>query len=451
MQTVETRESWRIAVVSLVILGISWAGPWLSAVGLKQIAADLGGERSAPALAGALAWFGSGLGGVAMGRIAERLGVRTTVVFGALMIATGLLVSTLGRTWQLYLGHGLLMGLIGNAGINAPLYIYVSRWFDRRRGSALALISSGVYIAGAIWPPVFERAIASLGWQRTMTIFGGFEAAIIVPLALIFLHRPPEQLPAQTARQAINTGRTLGWNANLVLGLIAVAAFTCCVPMAMPQQHLVAFCTDLGIPASAGAAMLSVLLGTAFVSRQAWGFISDRLGGLATVLLGSVLQVVAMVAFLFTQDEIGLFTVAGLYGLGFSGIVPAYVLAIRDLFAAREASWRVPIVLLCNNGGMAFGSWFAGRLYDAYGFYAPAFAAGIAFNAVNLVVVAIVFLRQQRAGALAAGAIGERARAFPAHRAAAQPSAAVALASGALDAPIWYDRSRMPLSNAKEE
>src|SRR5262249_46787090 len=161
--------------------------PWIGVVALKQMAADLGGQRSVPALATALAWFGSGFGGIAMGYVADRYGIRWTVITGAVMIGIGLAISSLGGTWQLYLGHGLFMGLLGNAGINAPLYVYVSRWFDRRRGSALALIASGQYISGAIWPPIFDRAIAAYGWQQTMLVFGLFVAVVIVPIAILAL------------------------------------------------------------------------------------------------------------------------------------------------------------------------------------------------------------------------------------------------------------------------
>jgi MFS family permease len=163
----------------------------------------------------------------------------------------------------------------------------------------------------------------------------------------------------------------------------------------MPQSHLVAFCSDLGISRSMGALMLSVLLGTAFLSRQIWGVISDRIGGLATVLIGSAWQAASMVGFLLTQNEAGLFTVAAAFGLGFSGIIPAYVLAVRELFPASEASWRIPTLLLCSGSGMAAGGWLAGLLYDHFGYYAPAFAAGIGANVLNLLVIGVLVARQR--------------------------------------------------------
>jgi MFS family permease len=268
------------------------------------------------------------------------------------------------------------------------MYIYVSRWFDRRRGSALALISSGSYLAGAMWPPVFERAIAVFGWRDTMLWYALAEIVVIVPLASIYFRPPPEIIqPAAANADGNKSARVLGWPPNLVFSMMCAAAVLCCIPMAMPQGHLVAFCSDIGISRSAGALMLSVLLGTAFLSRQIWGAISDRIGGLATVLIGSAWQAASMTAFLFTQNEAGLFTIAAAFGLGFSGIIPAYVLSLRELFPAREAYWRIPTLLLFSACGMAIGGWLAGLLYDHFGFYAPAFAAGIGANILNVVIV----------------------------------------------------------------
>jgi MFS family permease len=397
--TIETRASWVVALTALGIYSVSFGAPTITVVALKPIAVELGGARSVPALAYSLAWFGSAVGGIAMGWLADRIGVRWTVILGAVMIGGGLLLSTIGGKITLWLGHGVLMGLLGNAGINAPLYVYVARWFDRRRGTALALISSGQYVAGTLWPTLFERAIAALGWRHTMLVYAVFEIAVIVPAAAIIFGPAPEVARGgDLAAEPVSGEPVLGLRPQSALGLLCIAGFMCCVPMAMPQAHLVAFCSDIGIPAARGAAMLSLLLGCAFLSRQFWGVVADRIGGLRTVLAGSVSQLVAMIGFLLTQNEAGLFAVAAFFGLGFSGIVPAYVLAVRELFPAAEASWRVPTVLLFSGSGMAAGGWLAGGIYDYAGFYAAAFAVGILFNLGNAAIVATLVWRQSRLG-----------------------------------------------------
>jgi MFS family permease len=394
--SIESRSSWVAASVTLAILSFSYGAPLIVVVGLKPIAASLETDRSVVALAASLVWLGTGLGGILMGRIADRVGMRRVAMFGAAMTALGLTVSAIGQTWALVLGSAVLIGLLGNSAHFPPLVIYVSRWFDRRRGTALALISSGQYIAGVLWPTVFERSINAFGWQATMVGFAVVIAATIVPLAL-WLRPPPAPIRTEiSAAHLRRRAQALRLQPNLVQALLCAASFLCCVPMAIPAGHLVAFCSDLGIPAARGAAMLSVLLGCAFVSRMFWGWLTDRIGGLAAVLAGSACQALAIAVFTVTRDETGLFVVSAAYGLGFSGIIPAYVVAIRELFPSAEASWRVPTLLFTGMSGMAFGGWFAGALYDHFGFYAPAFAAGALFNLANLLVVGFLVARQAR-------------------------------------------------------
>jgi MFS family permease len=334
---VDSRASWAVALTALGIYTVSFGAPYITVVALKPIAAELGSARSVPALAFALAWLGSAVGGIGM----------------------------------------------------------VSRWFDRRRGSAMALISSGNYLAGAIWSTPFERAIASFGWHRTMLIYALFEIAVIVPAALIMFGQAPETAEPAPLPGSATTGWVLGLRPWVVQSFLCLAGFLCCVPMAMPQGHLVAFCSDIGIPGTHGAAMLSVLLGCAFLARVFWGAVTDRIGGLRTVFAGSVCQITAMIGFLLTQDEAGLFAVAAAFGLGFSGIIPAYVVAVRELFPAAEASWRIPTLLLFSGSGMAAGGWLAALIYDHAGFYGAAFAAGIVANFVHIIVIGTLVLRRQ--------------------------------------------------------
>jgi len=398
---VEGRGSWVAAGVTLALLSISYGSPLIIIVGLRPITEDLGTIRQVTSLAAALTWIGTGAGGILMGWVADRIGIRRTVVFGSLMIAVGLAVSALGSVWALYLGHFLFLGLLGNGAMFPPLMVYVSRWFEARRGTALALISSGQYVSGMVWPSVFEFGLAHYGWQTTMLGYAAVCLLAIPPLAILFLHPAPvptDLPPFADGRPRRNT--VLGLAPNLVLALIALAGFCCCVPMALPQSHLVAFCSDIGIPAATGALMLSVLQACAFVSRQFWGWMADRVGGLITLLAGSTCQALAIAGFMLTQDEAGLFAVSAAYGLGFSGIVPAYVLVVRDLYPSREASWRVPSVLFVSMGGMAFGSWWAGALYDHFGYYAPAFASGVFFNLINLSLIGFLVLRRGFGGGL---------------------------------------------------
>lgn len=396
--SIETRASWTVAFAVLGILSVTYGAPLIVVVALKPITDTLDVPRAIPSLAAALVWFGTGSGGIAMGLCADRIGVHRVVVVGALMMGLGLALSALGATWALLVGHGLLLGLLGGAAAYPPLLVYVSRWFDRRRGSALALISSGQYIAGVIWPTAFAWSIERVGWRMTMVGFAVVLVAAVVPAALWFLRVAP---PGDIHRSAQDDGRrssapVLGMRPNAAMLLLAVAPFLCCIPMAMPTGQLVALCSDIGIPPERGALMLSVLLGAAFASRQFWGWVADNLGGLWTVLLSSTAQMAAIFAYALVRNELGLYGASIGYGLGFAGIIPAYVLAIRELYPSREASWRVPIMLLSGMSGMAVGSWLGGAIFDAFGHYAPAFMVGALANLLNVVLVGVLVLRQQQ-------------------------------------------------------
>ena len=393
-RSVESRTSWVVAIAALVILSVSYGAPLATVVALKPIAAEFGAPRSAPALAVALTFIGAGCGGIAMGWLAERIGVRWVVIFGGTMIGAGLTISSLGDLTQLYISSFLLVGLLGASGMFAPLMTYVSRWFDRRRGTAIALISAGQYIAGALWPALFQFGIDQIGWRHTMLAYAAFVVVVILPLAAIYLRRPPDIATFGGIEVGPRVGApVLGLPPNLVLGALAFATFCCCVTMSIPLAHMVAFCGDIGVGARAGAAMLSLQLGAGFFAQQIWGWIADRLGGLRTILFASAGMAVSMTAFLLTQDEIGLYSVSAVFGLAFGGLIPGYILAIREIFPAAEASWRIPAVLFPGALGMAAGGLLAGAIHDAYGFYAPAFIAGIAFNVVNLLLIGVLVPR----------------------------------------------------------
>jgi MFS family permease len=389
----DSRNAWIAATAALAILTVAHGAPLISAVALKSMAADFGTSRSTPAAASSLAYLGGALGGIPAGWLCRRFGTRVVVTSGGVMVAIGLAVSSLGGAASLYVGHGLLIGLLGVSCMLAPLITYVSLWFDRRRGAAVALISAGQSVSGVVWPLIFDAAISHYGWRTTMEIYALLTLVTITGLAIAFLREPPD-----TARPGVASRLTAGSSARDVdfprsfgMAGLMLAIFCCCVPMNMPIGHLVAFCGDLGIGSQEGALMLSVLLGSAFIARQLWGAVADRLGGLKTLLWSSLAQLCALSAFVVTQDERGLFAISSAFGFGFSGLLPAYVITVRDYYAANEASWRVPTVLLAGYVGMAAGGWGAGVLYDHFGFYAPAFAAGILFNLLNLIVLGALY------------------------------------------------------------
>lgn len=391
----DSRTAWTTASAALAILTLCYGAPLVSVVAMKPIAAELGTSRSGPAGAGSVVYIGAAFGGIVAGWLAGRLGVRRVVIFGGTMVGAGLILSSSGGIFELYAGHGVLMGLFGTACMFSPLITYVSRWFERRRGAAVALISSGQAVAGAIWPPLLQLGVDAMGWRWTMVAFAILTVVAVVALTVIFLHPPPEEsaaaIGATDRPQA--TGDVLGMPRNRLMVLLMLAVFCCCVPMAVPMHHVPAFCSDLGMTPQYGAAMLSVLLGCAFLARQFWGWVADRIGGLQTLLWSSLVQATALAGFLLTRDQAALFAVSALFGIGLSGLLPAYVIVVREYYPVEEANWRIPTVLFAGLLGMATGGWGAGFLYDAFAGYLPAFAVGMAFNLANLAVLLFLVSR----------------------------------------------------------
>jgi MFS family permease len=289
------------------------------------------------------------------------------------------------------------MGLLGSSTTFAPLLADTSLWWNKRRGIAVAVCASGNYLAGAIWPPLAQQGIESMGWRSTYVALGLFCGIGMVLLSLLMRQRPPLlQSPVVGSVQALQSQRPFGMSLNKAQFVLCVAGVACCVAMAMPQVHIVAYCTDLGFGAARGAEMLSLMLASGIASRLISGAICDRIGGLRTLVLGSVLQGVALLLFLPFDGLVSLYIISAMFGLFQGGIVPAYAIIVREYFPAKEAGSRVGAVIMATLLGMALGGWLSGWIFDLTGSYQLAFVNGIAWNALNITLVLFLISRRER-------------------------------------------------------
>ena len=397
-QDIESPYAWLRLGVSLLLMTIGGSGMYSVTVVLPRIQAEFAVDRGAASLPYTLTMVGFGLGGILMGRLSDRFGVLVPVLLGAFGLGAGFIAAGSAATlWQFSLAQGVLIGLLGTSATFAPLVADTSQWFDRRRGIALAVCMSGNYVAGAIWPPVMQHFIDSVGWRATYFGIGVFCFLSILPLALVLRRRPPPQPQAPVGNAAAfnrsHQPLVLGMSAGAVQTLLCIAGVSCCVAMSMPQVHIVAYCGDLGFGAARGAEMLSVMLGMGVVSRLVSGWISDRIGGLRTLLLGSVLQGIALLLFLPFDGLVSLYLVAALFGLFQGGIVPSYALIVREYFSPKEAGARVGTVLMATLFGMALGGWMSGAVFDLTGSYRAAFLNGIGWNLLNVSIVVFLLYR----------------------------------------------------------
>lgn len=376
---------------------------------LPAVQAEFAVSRSMASLPYTVTMVGFGLGGILMGRLSDRHGVIVPIILGTLALSVGyVLAGSAPGIWTFTLAHGLIVGVLGTAATFAPLVADTAHWFDRRRGIALAICMSGNYLAGAVWPPVVQHFMESEGWRATYVGMGVFCLLAMLPLALFYRRRPLNQSAAAStpvrssdARHlreiaASDPARPLGLSPAALQGLLSVAGVACCVAMAMPQVHIVALCGDLGYGLARGAEMLALMLGMGIASRLLSGWISDHIGGLRTLWLGSLLQGLALILFLNSSGLTSLYLVSGLFGLFQGGIVPSYALIVREYFSPAEAGTRVGTVLMATLFGMALGGWMAGALYDLTGSYDAAFLNGIAWNALNLFIVTMLLLRARK-------------------------------------------------------
>ena len=406
-ESVESGYGWWVVIATTLMISVAFGSSYLVVVGLKPIAADFGWPRQIPSAGYALAMFGAGVGGILMGLWSDRRGMAGPALTGAFCLGLGLIAVSQSNSIVTFLGIQLfIVGLLGNGAMTSPLLTNVTHWFDRRMGLAIAIASCGQALGGAIWPPIFRHAMEHHGWRETMLAYGLFSMATLVPLALVLRRPSPRMLSGGTAAEktalaaSADQSQTLvlGLRPNTALALLCAAIIGCCVAMSMPLVHIVSYCSDLGFSAARGAEMLSLLLFSAFISRLAYGWLADRVGGLKTLLLGSSLQMLGLAFYIYAGSLESLYLVSIFYGLGYGGVVPMYAIIIRELFPASQAGWRIGVIFLFGTVGMALGGYLGGVIYDWTATYRLAFLTGVAFNLCNLALVIFMVRRQGNHG-----------------------------------------------------
>ena len=398
---VESAYAWRRLVCALAVATIGGVGMWSYIVALPSIQAEFGVDRADASIPYTFVMLGFGAGGIVMGRLADRFGIAVPLMLGTLALGLGYIAAGLSSSlWQVTLAHGFLIGF-GCSTTFGPMMADMSHWFMRRRGIAVALAASGNYTAGTIWPPVVQHFIADYGWRATHIGIGIFCVVTMLPLGFAMRRRLAHVHTSAAGAAAAHRQATMPFSPRTLQVLLCVAGVACCVAMSMPQVHIVAYCSDLGYGVARGAEMLSMMLGFGIVSRVSSGFIADRIGGVRTLLLGSLLQGVALFLYLMFDGLFSLYVISALFGLFQGGIVPMYAIIIREYFSPKEAGTRVGLVIMATVVGMAVGGWLSGAIFDYTGSYQAAFLNGLGWNLVNVTIMTWLLLRSRRGPAFA--------------------------------------------------
>ena len=389
-----------VAAVSLLMLFVANGAMFLLIVAMKDMAASFGWPRSVPSTAYSLQFVGGGLGGIAMGWWLDRAGMGKPALLGAVTIGSGaVLVSQISSPIELWAVYGILIGLVGSATMFAPIVTNVTRWFDRHRGTAVGIVTSGQSLAGFLWPPIFELGLGSVGWRGTYLLYGLFAIVTMVPLSFVLRRRPPLAVAPSAARRAELARRAPVMHLRPVtlLALLCSAIVGCCIAMSLPLAHLKSHATDIGIGAMEAASVLSVLLAGSFVARAlVSGPLIARIGALPTLFAFSSLQAATLALLPFVEGLAALYVVAGLFGFGYGGIGPAYPVIVREFLPEARAGRYTATVIMFGTFGMAIGGWLGGFGFDLTGGYATAFLVGVGFNLVNLAIVGFLIAATRR-------------------------------------------------------
>ena len=391
------KAAWRLLITLLLML-LGNSGMYSVSVVLPAVQAEFGVSRADASVPYTLCMLGFGIGGMWLGRGADRFGIARILTIGAVGVTSGFVWAGLsGGIVGFALAQGLL-GLLGIASTFAPLLADTGQWWNKRRGIAVAVCASGNYLAGTLWPPVAQWGITHLGWRTTYVCIGLFCGVGIALLALRMRERPPQLAHATVSHTGVvASDRPFGLSVPQAQWLLSLAAVGCCVAMAMPQVHIVAYCSDLGFGAARGAEMLSLMLACGIVSRLVSGAICDRIGGIRTLLLGSVLQGIALLMFLPFNGLVSLYLVSAMFGLFQGGIVPSYAIIVREHFPSAKVGASTGTIIMASLVGMALGGWLSGKIFDISGSYHAAFINGVAWNALNLCITFWLYRRWRAA------------------------------------------------------
>ena len=395
----DSRRAWTRLAVAVLIGALGSVGMWSVVVALPAVQLEFGVNRGTASLAFTLVMLGFGLGQVITGKISDRYGIVSAIGAGIGLLGLGYIGAGLSSSiWQFILVH-FAIGLSAAATFG-PLMAEASHWFERYRGLAVAIAASGNYIGGTIWPPLLNFGIETFGWRTTHIAVGIF-TAVAMTLALGGLRM---LVGAGVRRSHVNAPPPrldLKLSTNALTVILSLASIACCVAMSMPQVHIVAYCGDLGYGVARGAEMLSLMLGFGIISRIGSGFLADRIGGIRTLLIGSVAQGSALLFYLFFDSLTSLYIISAMFGLFQGGIVPSYAIIVRETMPASEAATRVGIVIFASVFGMSFGGWISGVIFDATGSYTAAFANGLAWNGLNLGITLLLLMRARQRLAMA--------------------------------------------------
>ncbi len=388
----DSRYSWLRLFTTLCISALGNVGMWAIVIIMPAVENEFNIDRNTVSLLYTVTMIGFGLGNFILGRLVDRHGIFIVLTFSALTIGTGFYVITLTSSVIIFCALQFLVG-IGTAASFGPLIADVSHWFRRNRGIAVAIAASGNYLSGAIWPLLLSSVLSDFGWRSVYLHLSLLTIVGIIPLAFLLKTKNVLTTNLSESLNAESIKYKLSLSTKSLTYLLGLAGICCCVAMSMPQVHIVSYCAELGFGMSVGGQILSLMLAGGVISRLVFGFLADKLGGMRTLIIGSVLQGLALFFYLPFDGLISLYVVSLLFGLSQGGIVPSYAIVVRESMPSEEAGSKIGFIIMATIVGMAFGGWLSGWIFDVTGSYQLAFLNGIIWNLFNLMIILFILFR----------------------------------------------------------
>ena len=393
----DSQQAWFRLTIIFTMSVIGTAGMWSVVIILPNIQNEFTLDRAASTYPYVATMFGYGFGNVIIGRMLDKIGIKKPIIFALSLLVTSYVLSFFAKnvfwlsTIQFFLGFSA-------AAFFGPMMADISNYFYKRKGLAVSLVASGQHLCGAIWPFVIKDFIIEGDW-RNAHLFIALVCSILIPILFYFLgNKVPKMNNEQkltTQDEDINSKVNLSISNRQIQILLMIAGVLCCVAMSMPQVHIVPLCIDNGYGLAVGTEILSFMLFAAVASRVIFGFLSDKIGPIQTLILGSSLQAISLTMFLPFNSQLSLYIVAICFGLSQGGIVPIYAVIISKFLPSNEVAERVGWLIFATIIGMSLGGWLSGEIHDFTNSYRLAFINGIFWNIMNLCIMIYLFIIYQ--------------------------------------------------------
>lgn len=397
MSRIEPLYGWVMVFAAAVLIGVGLGGIASIAVFLKPLTAEFGWSRANVAMAYTIASTATAVAGLYFGRFADLHGVRLLVWLGAPTFGLSMVaLSYQTSLWHLYAGFAVFGGL-GISTTLVPLTSSVSKWFTTNRGLAVGIATAGAAVGQAVIPFIAGLLLVAFGWRDAFFYLGLGFLAVGVPAAVLVRDPGPKTASAENAGNiTVERDASFLLSPSKAIAWISFAAIFCCTCMAIPLVHVAALANDRGISAQQSASVLTVLIIAGAAGRVIAGRLTDLTSALVAYLLVSFSQTVAVLWFTQMSSVPGFYVVAIVFGVGFGGVMTAFLLTIRSLVPPEMAGWAMAIVILFGWTGMGLGGYAGGLLFDLSGNYFASFALAAIAGVINLSILTTLFFHLHR-------------------------------------------------------